>query len=92
MALFQAVLVTLMLNLNMNLSVAITFEATIKNNLSKSRKISREISAVEFRYSEIIVFEIHSNFTYDSETYGLVKLYSGSLKFYMSLDSSFFSV
>ena len=92
MALFQAVLVTLMLNLNMNLSVAITFEATIKNNLSKSRKISREISAVEFRYSEIIVFEIHSNFTYDSETYDLVKLYSDFLKFYMSLDSSFFSV
>ena len=81
-----------MLNLNMNLSVAITFEATIKNNLSKSRKISREISAVEFRYSEIIVFEIYSNFTYDSETYDLVKLYSDSLKFYMSLDSSFFSV
>ena len=92
MTLFQAVLMTLMLTLNMNLSVAITLEGAIKNNLSKSRKISKEMSAVEFRYSEIIVFGIHSNFTYDSETYDLVKLYSDSLKFYMSLDSSFFSV
>ena len=92
MTLFQAVLMTLMLTLNMNLSVAITLEGAIKNNLSKSRKISREISAVEFRYSEIIVFGIHSNFTYDSETYDLVKLYSDSSKFYLSLDSSFFSV
>ena len=92
MTLFQAVLMTLMLTLNMNLSVAITLEGAIKNNLSKSRKISKEMSAVEFRYSEIIVFGIHSNFTYDSETYELVKLYSDSLKFYMSLDSNFFSV
>ena len=82
---------TLMLTLNMNLSVAITLEGAIKNNLSKSRKISKEMSAVEFRYSEIIVFGIHSNFTYDSETYDLVKLYSDSLKFYLSLDSSFLS-
>ena len=89
---FQAVLMTLMLTLNMNLSVAITLEGAIKNNLSKSRKISREMSAVEFRYSEVIVFGIHSNFTYDSKTYDLVKLYSDSSKFYLSLDSSFFSV
>ena len=89
---FQAVLMTLMLTLNMNLSVAITLEGAIKNNLSKSRKISREMFAVEFRYSEVIVFGIHSNFTYDSKTYDLVKLYSDSSKFYLSLDSSFFSV
>ena len=90
--LIEAVSVTLMPTLNIYLSVAITLEAAIKNNLSKSHKFSREISAAEFCYSEIIVFGIHTSFTYDSETYDIVKLYSDSLKFYLSLDSSFFSV
>ena len=61
MTLTEAVLVTLMPTLNIYLSIAITLKAAVKNNLSKYRKFSREISAVEFRYSEIIVFEIHAN-------------------------------
>ena len=65
---------TLMPTLNIYLSVAITLEAAIKNNPSKSRKFSSEISAVEFRYSEIVVFEIHTNFTYDSKTYDIGNL------------------
>ena len=60
MTLIEAVLVTLMPTLNMYLYVAINLEAAITNNLSKSRKFSREISAVEFRCSEIIVFGIHT--------------------------------
>ena len=83
---------TLMSTLNMYLSHAITSEAAIKNNLSKSRKFSSEISAVEFCYSEIIVFRIHTNFTYDSETYDILKLDSDFPKFYLSFDSSFFLV
>ena len=68
-------------------------EAAIKNNLSKSRKFSSEISAMEFRYSEIIdCLWDFTNFIYDSETYDIVKLDSDSLKFYFSLDPSFFSV
>ena len=56
MTLIEAVLVTLMPTLNIYLSVVIiTLEAAVKNNLSKSRKFSSEISAVEFRYSIIIV-------------------------------------
>ena len=51
MTLTEAVLVTLMPTLNMYLSIEITLTANIKNNLSKSRKFSSEISAVEFRYS-----------------------------------------
>ena len=74
MTLIEAVLVTLMPTLNIYLSVAITLEAAIKNNPSKSRKFSSEISAVEFRYSEIVVFEIHTNFTYDSKTYDIGNL------------------
>ena len=89
MTLIEAVLMTLMPTLNIHLCVAINLEAAIKNNLSKSRKFSRELSAVEFRYSEIIVFGIHTNFTYDSETYDIVKLNSDSWKFYLPFDSSF---
>ena len=89
MTLIEAVLVTLMPTLNIYLSVAITLEAAIKNNPSKSRKFSSEISAVEFRYSKIIAFGIHTNFVYN---YDIMKLDSDSLKFYLSLDSSFFSV
>ena len=51
--------------LNMVLSVAFTLEAAIQNNFSKS---SEELSVVKFRYSETILFGIHSSFTYDSET------------------------
>ena len=50
--------------LNMVLSVAF-LEAAIQNNFSKS---SEELSVVKFRYSETILFGIHSSFTYDSET------------------------
>ena len=66
MTAIETILVILMPTLNMFLSVAITLEATIQNNLSKSRKFLREISVVEFRYSETILFEIYSNFTHDS--------------------------
>ena len=83
---------TLMPTLNRYWTIAITLEAAFKNNLSKSRKFSIEILAVEFHDSEVIVIGIHTNFTYDSETYDIVKLDSDSLKFYLSLDSSFFSV
>ena len=65
--------------------MAITLKAAIKNNLSKSRKFSIEISAVELHDSEVIVLGIHTNFTYDSETYDIVKLDSNSLKFYCIL-------
>ena len=75
MTLIEAILVTLMPTLNMFLSNAITLEAAIQNNLSKSRRISRQIFAVEFRYNGTIIFGIHSNFTYDSETSDIVKLY-----------------
>ena len=34
-----------------------------------------KMSVVEFRYSKTIIFGIHSKFTYDSETYDIVKLY-----------------
>ena len=52
----------------MFLSATITLEAAIQNNLSKSRRFSREISVVEFRCNGAIIFGIHSNITYDSET------------------------
>ena len=55
--------------LNMYLSGAIILDVAIHNNLSKCPEFLREISVVEFCYSETIVFGIHSNFTYDSETY-----------------------
>ena len=76
---------TLMPTLNRYWTIAITLEAAIKNNLSKSQKFPSEIFAVEIRYSEIIVLKIHTNFTYDSETYDIVKLDSDSLKFYCLL-------
>ena len=55
--------------LNTLLSATVNLEAAIHSNLSKSRKLSRGISAVEFPYTGTIVFRIHSNFTYRSETY-----------------------
>ena len=65
--------------------MAITLEAAFTSNLSKSRKFSIEILAVGFHDSEVIVLGIHTNFTYDSETYDIVKLDSDSLKFYCLL-------
>ena len=65
--------------------MAITLEAAFKNNLSNYRKFSIEILAVEFHDSEVIVIGIHTNFTYDSETYDIVKLDFDSLKFYRLL-------
>ena len=44
-------------------------EGTIQNNPSKSRKISRETSEPEFRYSLTIGFAFPSNFPHQSETY-----------------------
>ena len=85
MASIEAILVTLMPTLNIFLSVTITLEGAIQNNLSKSRRFSREISVVEFRYGGTIVLSIHNNFTHDSETYDIVKLH-------FSLDSSFFTI
>ena len=85
----EAILVTLMPTLNMFLTATTTLnnlsKVAIQNNLSKHRRCSREISAVEFRYNRTMIFGIHSNFTYDSETYDIVKLY-------LSLDSSFFLI
>lgn len=51
-------MVTLMVIFNILLSVAITLESAIQNNLSKSWIFSKEISVVEFRYSEIIVLTL----------------------------------
>ena len=78
--------------LNMFLPITMTLETAIKNNLTKSQTFSNEISAVEFRYSQINVFGIHTNIAYNSETYDIVKLHPDSLKFDLSLDSSFFSL
>ena len=72
----EAITVTLMPTLNnISMSAAITLKAAIQNDLSKSWRFSREISAVEFRYNETTVFGIHNDFTYDSEIYHIVKLY-----------------
>ena len=75
--------------LNLFLSVAITVEAVSQNN-SKSRIFLWEISVVDFRYSKTTA--IHRNPTYDSETYDIGKLYFDSLKLFLSLDCSFFSI
>ena len=81
----EAIFVTLMPTLNIFLFVAITLGTAIQNNSPRSRRFSWEISVVEFLYSGAIVFDIHSNFTYISETNDIVKLY-------LSLDSSFVSI
>ena len=62
----EAIMLTLMPTLNIFLSVVTTLKANIQNSLSKSWRFSKEISVVEFRYSETIVFGIHNKFTYDS--------------------------
>ena len=49
---------TLLSTLKIFLSVEITLEATIQNKFSKSMKFSREISVVEFCYSQTLVFMV----------------------------------
>ena len=74
MTYIETIMVTLMQTLGISLSVVITLKAAIQNKLSKSWRFSRGMSVVEFLYSETIVFGIHNNFNYDSETYAIVKL------------------
>ena len=80
MASTEAILVTLMPTLNKFLAFAITLEVANQNNFSKSQKFQEE----DPQWSSFIVSIII--------TYGIVKLYYDSLKFDLSLDSSFFSV
>ena len=63
-----------MSTLEMILPVEITLEITILKNLLKSWKFARKISALELCYRQTIFSVVHSNFTYDSETYDLMKL------------------
>ena len=80
MASTEAILVTLMPTLNKFLAFAITLEVANQNNFSKSQKFQEEGP----QWSSFIVSIII--------TYGIVKLYYDSLKFDLSLDSSFFSI
>ena len=79
MTLIEAI-VTLIPTLNIFLSVTITLEAAIQKNLKKSWRFSREISVVGCRYSETILFGIHSNFTYDRSSRSKVFFKIGVLK------------
>ena len=56
------------------------FEVAVQNNLTKSWIFLREISVAGFRYSETIVFGIHSNFTYDRSSLSKVFFKIGVLK------------
>ena len=38
-----------------------TLKTTIQENLSKSKKFARKVSAAEFRYSQTNFFAVHSN-------------------------------
>ena len=76
----EAILVTLMPTLNKFLAFAITLEVANQNNFSKSQKFQEE----DPQWSSFIVSIII--------TYGIVKLYYDSLKFDLSLDSSFFLI
>ena len=80
MASTEAILITLMPTLNKFLAFAITLEVANQNNFSKSQKFQEEGP----QWSSFIVSIII--------TYGIVKLYYDSLKFDLSLDSSFFSI
>ena len=55
-------------------------KTTMQKNLSKFQKFSRKVSVAEFPYnhSSNHFFAVHSNFTYDSEAYDLMKLYLGT--------------
>ena len=57
------------------LFLEINFGNHLPNNFSKFRKLSREISAVEFCYSKAIAFTSHCIFTYVSETYDFMESY-----------------
>ena len=59
----EAILVTLMPTLNMFLSTTITLEAAIENNLN------------HYLVNVTIIFGIHSDFTDDSEAYGIACLF-----------------
>ena len=76
----EAILVTLMPTLNKFLAFAITLEVANQNNFSKSQKFQEEGP----QWSSFVVSIII--------TYGIVRLYYDSLKFDLSLDSSFFSI
>ena len=80
MASTEAILVTLMPTLNKFLAFAITLEVANQNNFLKSQKFQEE----DPQWSSFVVSIII--------TYGIVKLYYDSLKFDLSLDSSFFSI
>ena len=67
MASIEAIMVTLMPTLNVLLSVAITLEAATQNNLSHLG----DFQGKYLWWSSIIV----KSFTYDFETYDIVKLY-----------------
>ena len=56
-----------------------TLKTSIQKNVPKSQKFGREIFVAEFRYSQTIFFAVRSNFTYDSEAYYFMKLYSETL-------------
>ena len=57
----EVTLETLIPTLNIFLFIAITLEATIQKNLSESRRVSTEISLVQFLYNGTILFGIHRN-------------------------------
>ena len=58
----------------------IILENTTPNNFSKSRKFSREVSAVEFCYSWAIVSMFHCNFIYVSEAFDFMELFHYGLR------------
>ena len=57
----EVMLETLIPTLNIFLFIAITLEATIQKNLSESRRVSTQISLVQFLYNGTILFVIHRN-------------------------------
>ena len=54
-------MVTLRRSLNISLSIVLKFNMAFQNNSSKSWELSREISVVEFLYSETNVFSLLHN-------------------------------
>ena len=72
MILIEAMLKTLVPIFDMFLFVVLTLKVTMQNYLSESRKDSKEISVVKFRFSETTVFGIHSNITYVSEICNII--------------------
>ena len=72
MILIEAMLKTLVPIFDMFLFVVLTLKVTMQNYLSESRKDSKEISVVKFRFSETTVFGTHSNITYVSEICNII--------------------